>query len=297
MTLVCKSCGAENAADAASCWQCEAAGETLRGKKAGPPFALIASAVVVIAAATGAGIVQALPHLLGVKGQQQAAPVPSSTPPPPPVAPSQVSAEAALLADRIDGPFFREFKEALPGDYSAIMGFLLVQAPDPIRDMARFDALLGERLGAMRLANAQDIAGAADSVLDEMADNMLRAMRTPEYCQPALDPTMGGISAENRPARQVAAQLNTSIIRAIASGRQQRAARAAPTATQVADFNVALEQMLTPSRWQAYQSGSMDALPPDEQCAIHVGFWDVIAGYPPALSAVWTAQQMAQPSQ
>lgn len=279
--------------------------------KGGQTLIVVLIAIVVVAAAVGVTLYRMNPQLFNfdLGGQQQAAanptPAPASppaTPPPtppapPPATPSRESAEARLLADPIDGPFFREFRDTLPGDYSAVMGYLLVQVPDPARDMQRFDELLGERLGVMRFANAQDVAGASDAVLDEMADNMLNAMRAPEYCQASIDPTIGGLDPANTFTRRLGVKINLSIIRAIASGRQGRVAREEPTPKQVDDFNTSLQKKLHVRQWQAYLAGAMDRLPPDEQCAIYVGVWNVIADYPPALSAIWTASQMAQPAQ
>ncbi len=206
-------------------------------------------------------------------------------------------AEATLLADPIDGPFLQEFRDLLPGDYAAVMGYLLVQVPDPARDMRRFDQLLGERLGVLRFANAQDVAGAQDSVLDELADNMLRAMRAPEYCQAAINPSSGGLDPANVETRRLAAAINTSIVRAIASGRKHQVARAPPTPAQSAAFQAGLRNLLYEHQWQAYRANAMGRLPPDEQCAIYVAHWTLIAGYPPALSASWTSDQMKQPAQ
>ena len=204
------------------------------------------------------------------------------------------NAEATLLADPIDGQFFLAFKEALPADYTAIMGYLLVQVPDPQRAMERFDKLLGERLEVLRLANASYIASAETGVLDRMADAMLAAMRAPELCQASIDPT-GLLDRANTNARRLSSASNTSIVRAIASGKKHQVARPAPTRAQVASFNAALERKLYDRQWQAYNGGAPASLPPDEQCSVYVGVWDVIASYPPELSAMWTAQQMGQP--
>ena len=204
------------------------------------------------------------------------------------------NAEATLMADPIDGQFFLAFKEALPADYTAVMGYLLVQAPDPQRAMERFDKLLGERLEVLRLANASYIASAETGVLDRMADAMLAAMRAPELCQASIDPT-GLLDRANTHARRLSSASNTSIVQAIASGKKHQVARPAPTRAQVASFNAALERKLYDRQWQAYNGGALASLPPDEQCSVYVGVWDVIASYPPELSAIWTAQQMGQP--
>jgi|JI10StandDraft_1071094.scaffolds.fasta_scaffold00826_30 hypothetical protein len=207
------------------------------------------------------------------------------------------SAEARLLADPIDGLFFEEFRDRLPGDYQTVMGYLLVQVPDPARDMYRFEKLLGERLGVLRQSNASDIAGAEDSVLDEMADNMLFAMRAPEYCQASIDPAGGGLDPANTETRRLAAAINTSIVRAIASGRKHNIRREAPNRIQSTAFQNALKDRLYDHQWQAYRSGQMATLPPDEQCAIYVANWTLIAGFSPAVSASWTAEQMKQLAQ
>jgi hypothetical protein len=204
------------------------------------------------------------------------------------------SAEEKLLADPVDGAFFQEFRDLLPGDYQTVIGYLLVQVPDPSRDMYRFDQLLGERLTVLRTANASDISGAEDKVLDELADNMLAAMRAPEYCQASIDPAGGGLDPANTETRHLAAAINTSIVRAIASGRKHNVARAAPTRVQREAFQRGLESRLYDHQWQAYRSGQMATLPPDEQCTIYVAHWTLIAGFSPALSAAWTADQMKQ---
>ena len=212
-----------------------------------------------------------------------------------PQAAANPKAEATLMADPIDGQFFLAFKEALPADYAAVMGYLLVQVPDPQRETERFDRLLGERLEVLRLANASYIASAQTSVLDRMADAMLAAMRAPELCQASIDPT-GLLDRANTNARRLASASNTSIVQAIASGKTHQVARPAPTRAHVASFNAALQRRLYDRQWQAYHGGTLASLPPDEQCSVHVGVWDVIASYPPELSAIWTAQQMSQPA-
>ncbi|OYX49681.1 MAG: hypothetical protein B7Y90_07405 [Alphaproteobacteria bacterium 32-64-14] len=222
-------------------------------------------------------------------------PPPFGLPPGSPQSAASLNAEAVLLADPIDGQFFLAFKEALPADYTAVMGYLLVQAPDPQRATQRFDKLLGERLEVLRLANASYIASAETSVLDRMADTMLAAMRAPELCQASIDPT-GLVDRANTHARRLSSASNTSIVQAIASGRKHQVARPAPTRAQVAAFNAALQRQLYDRQWQAYSGGALASLPPDEQCSVHVGVWDVIASYPPGLSAIWTAQQMGQPA-
>lgn len=53
MTLTCKTCGAENAPDAAACWNCEASGEAFRGARKGSPIVWIAATVVALGALGG----------------------------------------------------------------------------------------------------------------------------------------------------------------------------------------------------------------------------------------------------
>ena len=236
---------------------------------------------------------------IGTAAPGQSPGAPGAQPAPPIVVKpgTTTSAEAKLLADPIDGLFFEEFRDLLPGDYQTVMGYLLVQVPDPTRDMYRFEKLLGERLGVLRQANASDIAGAEDSVLDEMADNMLLAMRAPEYCQASIDPAGGGLDPANTETRRLAAAINTSIVRAIASGRKHNIRREGPNRIQSTAFQNALKDRLYDHQWQAYRSGQMATLPPDEQCAIYVANWTLIAGFSPAVSASWTAEQMKQPTQ
>ena len=124
---------------------------------------------------------------------------------------------------------------------------------------------------------------------------MLGAMRAPELCQASIDPT-GLLDRANTNARRLASASNTSIVQAIASGKTHQVARPAPTRAQVASFNAALQRKLYDRQWQAYDGGTLASLPPDEQCSVHVGVWDVIASYPPELSAIWTAQQMSPAS-
>lgn len=229
--------------------------------------------------------------------QQPQQPQPAPTTPARPGIPTQAAAEAHLLADPIDGPFFGEFRDLLPADYAAMMSDLLAQVPDPARDMAGFDKLLGKKLEDLRIANAAAIGGAEDSVLDEMAGNMLMAMRAPEYCQAAIDPAGGGLDPGNTVTRRLGAKISLSIVRAIASGRKHAIVRPPLTAAQHASFQSGLEARLYDRQWEAYQTGTMANLPPDEQCAIYVAHWTLIAGYGPALSAAWTADQMKQPAE
>src|SRR5690606_14414763 len=76
----------------------------------------------------------------GLAGMAYITPVASPSPQPAspsaiPARPTQESAEVQLLADPIDGPFFREFRELLPADYATVMSGLLAEIPDPSRDM------------------------------------------------------------------------------------------------------------------------------------------------------------------
>lgn len=206
--------------------------------------------------------------------------------------PAQASAEAGLLADPIDGLFFQEFRQLLPTEYAAMIGGLLTQVPDPSRDMRRFNALLGERLTALRIASSSDIVAATDTVLDELADAMLAAMRAPEYCQAAIAPGGDGLDPANTQTRRLAAALNTSIVRAIASGRKHAIRREPPTRLQAEAFQRGLKKQLYDHQWDAFRTGAMSSLPPDEQCAIYVAHWTLIAGFAPQASAIWTADQM-----
>jgi hypothetical protein len=126
---------------------------------------------------------------------------------------------------------------------------------------------------------------------------MLLAMRAPEYCQASIDPAGGGLDPANTETRRLAAAINTSIVRAIASGRKHNIRREAPNRIQSTAFQNALKDRLYDHQWQAYRSGQMATLPPDEQCAIYVANWTLIAGFSPAVSASWTAEQMKQPAQ
>lgn len=331
MTLICKSCGAENAPEALSCWKCDASGEALRGgKKATSAFVWVTAAAVAVGALGGgawwAVLRDGAPYagVLNLASTPAAAPAPSTTPAPAtdetpraqlpdwmkpfvtppdgaatpadvgtPMTPAGIpaSGEAALLAEPVDGPFFILFKQLLPDDYGRIVGPLLVQVPDPITDADRFDALLLDQLEILQRVNGDTIARAQSSVLAELAANMQRALRTPEICHAGLQRTP--LAHSNIEARRIASASNTSLIRAIASGRTSKLVREQPTTQQVEAFYQTLKSRLLANQWTFFESGRMGELPVDQQCAILAAYWGVIAGYSQEDAARWTAWQMS----
>lgn len=331
MTATCNSCGAEIAADAEACWNCNATGDAMRG----PPQArskaplLVVLVIVVIAAAgggawwavlrDGAPFASLLSPAPTAPAQVAAASAPSqrmklpewlrpmitrpggaSSPSASPMrsAPAltaaeiSASSEALLIADPIDGPFYVTFKQLLPADYRAMLAPLLVQVPDPQKEHDRFDQLLSDQLEAFQATNARAIVAADTPVLAEMAANLQRAMRTPEICHAAMQGTYQPLPLANIEARRIAAASNLSLIRAVASGRTAGIARVDPSPTQAQAFNSDLQKRLTARQWTTFQAGGLGDLPVNDQCIVMAASWSVIASYPPEEAAQWTAYQM-----
>ena len=325
MTATCYSCGAEIAPDADVCWNCDATGAAMRGapKKRGGRLALYTVLLVVVVGASGAGIwwtTQGLnpsvtpptpaqtsdasappermtlpdwmrPIITRPNGAAPSGPIPAA--PAPTAREVPATAEALMIADPIDGPFYITFKQLLPADYTAIFAPLLAQVPDPQREHDRFDALLSDQLEAFQARNARAIIAADTPVLAEMAANMQRAMRTIEICHAAMQGTYQPLPLTNIEARRIAAASNLSLIRAVASGRSAGIARVPPSPTQMQDFNRELQKRLTTQQWTSFQSGQLTSLPINDQCIIMAAYWSVIASYPPEEAAQWTAHQMS----
>lgn len=323
-TTTCHSCGAEIAPDADACWNCNATGDVMRGpaKSRGSRLPLYMVLLIVVVGASGAGIWWTTQGLnpsvtpAPVQSADASAPqermtlpdwmrpiitrpngAPASGPVPAAPAPSArevpATAEALMIADPIDGPFYITFRQLLPADYTVIFAPLLAQVPDPQREHDRFDALLSDQLEAFQTRNARAIIAAETAVLAEMAANMQRAMRTTEICHAAMQGTYQPLPLTNIEARRIAAASNLSLIRAVASGRSAGVARVPPSPTQVQEFNRELQKRLTTQQWTSFQSGQLTSLPINDQCIIMAAYWSVIASYPPEEAAQWTAHQMS----
>ncbi len=330
-TTTCHSCGAEIPPDATTCWNCNATGDAVRGTakaRGGKAPLFIALAVVLVAAAGGGvwwGVLREGAPFASLLKPATPAPAqtadasapqermtlpdwmrpiitrpngaPASGPVPAAPAPSArevpATAEALMIADPIDGPFYITFKQLLPADYTAIFAPLLAQVPDPQREHDRFDALLSDQLEAFQTRNARAIIAADTPVLAEMAANMQRAMRTTEICHAAMQGMYQPLPLTNIEARRIAAASNLSLIRAVASGRSAGVARVPPSPTQMQDFNRELQKRLTTQQWTSFQSGQLTSLPINDQCIIMAAYWSVIASYPPEEAAQWTAHQMS----
>ena len=326
-TTTCHSCGAEIAPDADACWNCGATGDAMRGppKSRGSRLPLYIVLLVVVFAASGAGIwyttqglnppvtpatpapaqsASASPERMTLPDwmrpiitRPNGAPAPAAGPIPAAPAPSArevpAAAEALMIVDPIDGPFYLTFKQLLPADYTAIFAPLLAQVPDPQREHDRFDELLSGQLESFQARNARAIVAAETPVLAEMAANMQRSMRTTEICHAAMQGAYQPLPLDNIEARRIAAASNLSLIRAVASGRSASVARVPPSPTQVQDFNRDLQKRLTTQQWTSFQSGQLATLPVNDQCIVMAAYWSVIASYPPEEAAQWTAHQMS----
>lgn len=331
MIATCHSCGAEIPPDVDTCWNCNATGDAVRGppKSRGSKHPIYIALLIVVFGASGAGIWYAtqglnLPVSPATSAPAAPSPVQSASAPaermtlpdwmrpiitrpngaappsaPIPAAPAPstrevpAAAEALMIADPIDGPFYITFKQLLPADYTAIFAPLLVQVPDPQREHDRFDELLSGQLEAFQARNARAIVAAETPVLAEMAANMQRAMRTTEICHAAMQGAYQPLRLANIEARRIAAASNLSLIRAVASGRTAGVARVPPSPTQVQDFNRDLQKRLTAQQWTNFQSGQLATLPVNDQCIVMAAYWSVIASYPPEEAAQWTAHQMS----
>lgn len=332
MTLTCKTCGAENASDAAACWNCEASGEAFRGARKGSSIIWIAATVVALGALGGGVWWAVLRDGAPYAGMLNLASAPPATiaPATPDKQPQETPQTRAQLPEwmrpfvtRPDGaptPAPAAAPDAtFAGEVSAAGEAILIADPvdGPFFVLfkqqlpAEYAATLGPLLA--QVPDPSRDAAKFDGLLSERLEALQRANAV--AIAQAETPVLAGMAANmhrslrtpdicraamtdtqldhgNLDARRVAASSNVSLIRAVASGRAAKIPRQAPPAQEVEAFNRELQARLPARIWPIYLAGKMSELPVEDQCAILSSYWGIIAGYTDEKAAQWTAWQM-----